>query len=223
MTMDREQIRFIIGILGNVIAISLFLSPVPTSIDIIKKKSTQEYNPNPYLAAVLSCGMWVFYGMPFVHPDSILVITINSAGVTLELVYVRKMTMILIAELVIFVVVIVCTLKFVHGTDTRTIVVGSVSVACNIIMYAAPLTIMRAVIQTKSVKFMPLPLSLCTLCNGTIWVTYALVKFDPWILTPNALGVVSGLVQVFLYAMYYKKDSSHNDEENGHELREIPA
>lgn len=41
----------------------------------------------PYVATVLNCLFWVFYGMPFVHPDSLLVVTINSVGLVLELIY----------------------------------------------------------------------------------------------------------------------------------------
>lgn len=34
------------------------------------------------------------------------------------------------------------------------------------------------VIKTKSVKYMPFFLSLANLCNGIIWVIYAMLKFD---------------------------------------------
>lgn len=30
---------------------------------------------------------WIFYGLPVVHPDSTLVISINSAGLLLEFIY----------------------------------------------------------------------------------------------------------------------------------------
>lgn len=47
----------------------------------------EEFKPDPYIATVLNCLFWVFYGMPFVHPDSVLVITINGIGLILELTY----------------------------------------------------------------------------------------------------------------------------------------
>lgn len=40
----------------------------------------------------------------------------------------------------------------------------------------------RLVIRTKSVKYMPFGLSLCNFLNGLIWLVYALLKFDPYIL-----------------------------------------
>lgn len=59
----------------------------PTFYGIIKKKSVEEFKPDPYLATVLNCAFWVFYGLPFVHPHSILVLTINSVGLVFEFVY----------------------------------------------------------------------------------------------------------------------------------------
>lgn len=59
----------------------------PTFWKIIKKKDTEEFKPDPYMATVLNCLFWIFYGMPFVHPDSTLVVTINAVGLALELIY----------------------------------------------------------------------------------------------------------------------------------------
>lgn len=47
----------------------------------------EEFKPDPYLATVLNCLLWIFYGLPFIHPDSLLVVTINSIGLALELIY----------------------------------------------------------------------------------------------------------------------------------------
>lgn len=55
---------------------------------IWKNKSVQAFKPDPYVMTVLNCMMWVFYGLPFVHPDSTLVVTINSIGLAMELIYV---------------------------------------------------------------------------------------------------------------------------------------
>lgn len=57
-------------------------------IKIWKMKSVSEFKPDPYVATVLNCMMWTFYGLPFVHPDSLLVITINGTGLFMELIYV---------------------------------------------------------------------------------------------------------------------------------------
>lgn len=40
----------------------------------------------------------------------------------------------------------------------------------------------KLVIKTKSVKYMPFFLSLANFMNGVVWVIYACLQFDPYIL-----------------------------------------
>lgn len=66
----------------------LLLIVRPTFLKIWKRKAVEDFSPIPYLATLLNCGLWVFYGMPFVHPNSILIVTINGVGVVLESLYI---------------------------------------------------------------------------------------------------------------------------------------
>uniref|UniRef100_A0A6N2M7L4 Bidirectional sugar transporter SWEET n=2 Tax=Salix TaxID=40685 RepID=A0A6N2M7L4_SALVM len=71
-------------------------------------------------------------------------------------------------------------------------------------MYAAPLSVMKMVITTKSVEYMPFFISLASLANGVAWSAYALIKFDPFILVPNGMGTLFSVAQLILYAVYYR-------------------
>lgn len=216
--------RTIVGIIGNVISFFLFLSPGPTFVKILKAKSVMEFKPDPYIATVLNCAVWVFYGMPIVHPDSLLVITINGFGLALELLYVsiffiysdwakrRKIIIALIIEAIFMAILIFVTLTFLHGTKDRSMLIGIVAIVFNVIMYTSPLTVMKKVISTKSVKYMPFYLSLANFVNGIVWAIYALLKFDPYILIPNGLGTLSGLVQLILFAAFYRTTNWDEDD-----------
>ncbi|XP_022137300.1 bidirectional sugar transporter SWEET5, partial [Momordica charantia] len=208
----------------NVLSFGLFMSPIPTFTAIIRRNAVEDFKPDAYLATVLNCAMWVFYGMPFVHPDSILVVTINSIGLFTEIVYVsifftyspwskrKKLLIFLLCEAIFFACVVVITMKVWHTTKERTFFVGIICIIFNICMYTSPLTIMRLVIKTKSVKYMPFTLSLASFCNGIIWAVYALLKFDPNVLIPNSLGALSGLIQLILYATYYRTTKWEEDD-----------
>ncbi|BAT07067.1 Os09g0254050, partial [Oryza sativa Japonica Group] len=52
---------------------------------IIKEKDVKDFKAGPYMATLLNCMLWVFYGLPIVHPNSILVVTINGIGHVIEL------------------------------------------------------------------------------------------------------------------------------------------
>ncbi|KAI0513764.1 hypothetical protein KFK09_009794 [Dendrobium nobile] len=190
-------LRTIVGIIGNVIALGLFLSPLPTFIRIWKKKSVDEFSVIPYVATLLNCMLWMLYGLPIVHPNSTLVLTINCAGAAIEICYV-------ILYLVFVAVVAVIVLIIFHTHERRSLVVGILCVIFCIIMYLAPLSVMKMVIQTKSVEYMPLSLSVASFLNGLCWTIYALIRFDLYITIPNVLGLLFSITQLVLQALYYK-------------------
>ncbi|KVI06340.1 SWEET sugar transporter [Cynara cardunculus var. scolymus] len=151
---------------------------------IIKAKSVQAFKPDPYVATILNCAMWAFYGLPIVHPDSLLVITINGAGFAIECVYVtiffiysswggrKKIIIVLIIEAIFVAVIVVVTLTFFHTYASRSMIVGLICIVFNILMYASPLTVM----------------------------------------VPNALGTISAIIQLVLYATYYSTTNWDEDE-----------
>lgn len=213
---SADMIRTCVGILGNVIALGLFLSPVPTFVRICKKGSVEQFSPVPYLATLLNCMFWVVYGLPVVHPHSTLVLTINGSGLVIELSYVllfiiyshgsnRLRVLVMLASEVAFVALVaVLVIAFAHTLALRAMIIGILCVLFGTMMYAAPLAVMKLVIQTKSVEFMPLFLSLASFFNGLCWTTYALIRFDLYITIPNALGVLFSIGQLVLHVMYYK-------------------
>ncbi|XP_061353758.1 bidirectional sugar transporter SWEET6b-like [Gastrolobium bilobum] len=218
--------RNVVGIIGNVISFGLFFSPAPTFYGIIKKKSVEEFKADPYIATLLNCAFWVFYGMPFVHPNSLLVVTINGVGLVFEFVYLaiyyiyatsqkrKKLLLFVLGEAIFFAAIALITMLAVHGTRKRSLVVGILCDIFNIMMYVSPLTIMAKVIKTKSVKYMPFWLSVANFLNGCCWTTYALIHpFDIYVLISNGIGAISGLIQLILYACYYSCKGENDDDE----------
>ncbi|KAH7651652.1 Multitransmembrane protein [Dioscorea alata] len=221
---STEIIRTAVGIMGNVIALLLFLSPLPTILRIWKKKTVEQFSAVPYLATLLNCMLWVVYGLPLVHPHSTLVLTINGSGMAIELFYVLifivfsdrknrpRVISMFVAELVFVALVGLMVLLFIHSYQQRSMVVGVLCVFFGTMMYAAPLAAMKLVIQTKSVEYMPLTLSVASFFNGVCWTTYALLKFDLYITIPNGLGVMFAVAQLVLYALYYKSTQRETEE-----------
>ncbi|XWS40757.1 hypothetical protein CRYUN_Cryun17cG0023000 [Craigia yunnanensis] len=221
---SAEVARTIAGIIGNVISFFLFASPIPTFVNIYKKKAVEEFKPDPYIATVMNCMLWIFYGLPIVHPDSTLVVTINSIGLAMELIYLTiffiyaqrngrlKVIGWFCVEILFLGIVASCTLLLRKTHTQRSAIVGILCVIFGVLIYASPLTVMMKVIRTKSVKYMPFYLSLANFLNGLIWVTYALIRFDLYILTGNGLGALSGAIQLILYACYFRSTSKDDDD-----------
>ncbi|KAK8953966.1 Bidirectional sugar transporter SWEET4 [Platanthera zijinensis] len=220
-----DAMRTAVGIVGNAIALGLFLSPLPTFIRIWKKKSVEEFSVIPYVATLLNCMLWMVYGLPIVHPNSTLVLTINAAGTAIELCYVilylvfsdgpkrMKALLLFLGDLAIVGTVSAIVLIFFHTHERRSLIVGILCVIFCIIMYLAPLTVMfvtlvstvqSSVIKTKSVEYMPLSLSVASFFNGLCWTIYALIRFDLYITIPNTLGLLFSITQLVLHVLYYK-------------------
>ncbi|XP_059644314.1 bidirectional sugar transporter SWEET4-like [Cornus florida] len=233
---SRDTTRTLVGILGNITALILFLSPVPTFIKIWKKGSVEQYSAIPYLASFINCGLWGLYGLPMVNAHSLLLITINGSGLVMELVYVvlyvthtsdrnKRITLLLItlAQLLFLLLLGLLLLNLVHSIKLRSTIVGTICVLANILVYASPLSVMKLVIMTKSVEYMPLFLSLASFANSISWTCYALIRFDPFIAAPNGLGALFGLAQLILYATFYKstKQQKMEKQQMGFEDRSL--
>ncbi|CAN6444496.1 unnamed protein product [Victoria cruziana] len=215
-------VRSVIGIIGNAISFGLFLSPAPTFYKIIKNGAVEDFSAVPYLATMLNCLLWVTYGLPMVHPHSLLVITINGTGIVVESIYLTlyliyatsqqrvKAIMILLGELAFWAVVLYITLGVFQTYERRSTFVGTLCIIFCTFMYAAPLSIMKLVITTKSVEYMPFTLSFVSFLNGVCWTIYSLLPLDVNILIPNGLGTLLAAAQLVLYACYCKSTPSRS-------------
>lgn len=117
----------------------------------------EQYSAAPYLATLINCMVWVLYGLPMVHPHSILVITINGSGTAIEVIYIilyliysdkkkrLKVVLALLVELIFIAVVTILVLSLIHTTERRSMAVGIVCILFNIMMYASPLSVMVSV------------------------------------------------------------------------------
>lgn len=208
-----EVLHFIFGVFGNITGLFLFLAPTVTFKRVIKSKSTEQFSGIPYVMTLLNCLLSAWYGLPFVSPHNILVSIINGTGAGLELIYVfiflmyapkkekGKIFGLFTLVLSIFAVVVFVSLFALHGNG-RKVFCGFAAAIFSIIMYGSPLSIMRLVIKTKSVEFMPFLLSLFVFLCGTSWFVYGLLGHDPFVAVPNGFGCGLGTLQLILYAIY---------------------
>ncbi|XP_021775815.1 bidirectional sugar transporter SWEET12-like [Chenopodium quinoa] len=216
----------IFGLLGNTISFMVFLSPIPTFYRIYKKKSTEEFQSIPYVIAFFSCILWLLYA--FVKTDVIFLVTINSFGLFIEtiyiaifLVYANKKTristfkQILLFNVFGFGVIVFFTMVIAKTTRVRLLILGWICLIFSLCVFVAPLGVMRKVIRTKSVEYMPFFLSFFLTISAVVWFFYGLLKHDYYIAIPNVLGFTFGIVQMILYAIYRNPKTIAKDIEVG--------
>ncbi|KAK2967348.1 hypothetical protein RJ640_026561 [Escallonia rubra] len=180
---------------------------------IIKNKSTEQFSGIPYVMTMLNCLLSAWYGLPFVSPHNLLVSTINGTGAAIEFIYVvifiiyatkkekGKILGLLTFILIVFSAVAFISIFALHDKK-RKLFCGLAATIFSIIMYGSPLSVMRLVIKTKSVEFMPFFLSLFVFLCGTSWFIFGLLGKDPFVYIPNGFGSGLGAMQLILYAIY---------------------
>ncbi|ERN16916.1 hypothetical protein AMTR_s00057p00173320 [Amborella trichopoda] len=82
----HHPLTFAFGLLGNIIGIMVYLAPLPTFYRVYKKKSTEGFKSLPYVVALFSAMLWLYYSL--LKIDAYLLITINSVGCVIELMYI---------------------------------------------------------------------------------------------------------------------------------------
>ncbi|KAE9602700.1 hypothetical protein Lal_00049690 [Lupinus albus] len=213
MTMNRESWVFVFGLIGNIISFMVFLSPIPTFYQIYKKKTSEGYQSLPYVVALLSAMLWIYYAL-VKKESALLLITINTFGIVVESSYLafflfysskkaRLSTIKLLLLLNVFGygAMLLATLYLSKGAK-RLAIIGWICLVFNITVFAAPLFIMKKVITTRSVEYMPFTLSFFLTINAVMWFFYGLFLRDYYIALPNTLGFLFGIVQMVLYLMY---------------------
>nr|CAB3491599.1 unnamed protein product [Digitaria exilis] len=206
-----------------------YLAPLPTFYRVYKSKSTEGFQSVPYVVALFSAMLWIYYAL--LKSDEFLLITVNSAGCVIEtlyvvmyLVYAPKKAKLFTAKILlllnvgVFGLILLLTMLL-SGGDKRVILVGWVCVGFAVSVFVAPLSIIRQVLRTRSVEFMPFFLSLSLTVSAVVWFLYGLLIKDKYVALPNVIGFTFGVIQMGLYALYRNatpkvigKDASEDKE-----------
>ncbi|XP_076904473.1 bidirectional sugar transporter SWEET14-like [Bidens hawaiensis] len=212
----HHLLTFGFGLMGNIVSFLVFLSPLPTFYKVYKKKSTEGFQSIPYVVGLFSAMLWIYYALLKGH-DALLLITINSVGIVIQTFYLcvyviyahRKARMESLKLITLFIFVgfglIVLLTQFLTKGDKRCAIVGWICLIFSLCVFVAPLGVVRQVIKTKSVAYMPILLSIALTISAVMWFFYGLLLGDFNIAIPNTLGFTFGILQIILYFVYKNK------------------
>ncbi|KAK1407161.1 hypothetical protein QVD17_38772 [Tagetes erecta] len=230
--MAAESFTLAFGLLGNVVSFMVFLAPLPTFYKVYKKKSTEGFQSVPYVVGLFSAMLWIYYAL--LKSNAMLLITINSVGCFIQTFYIcfflfyapkkariESLKLIVLMIIVGFGLIVGLTEVLASGAN-RVKIVGWICLIFALCVFVAPLGVVRQVIKTKSVEFMPILLSVALTCNAVTWFFYGLFLHDFNIAIPNVLGFTFGVVQMILYFVYKnKKPVSDEKVSTGLEIKTV--
>ncbi|KAJ3681284.1 hypothetical protein LUZ60_015773 [Juncus effusus] len=207
------------GILGNIISCMVYFSPLPTFLRIRRERSTLNFQSVPYIVGLFSAMLWIFYA--FVKTGQTLLISINAFGCVIQSLYIiiyfyyaprrgkiETLKYLFLLNGVMFSAIVLFTL-FLFDGHNRVTVLGWICVAFSVSVFAAPLAIIRLVLHTRSVEFMPFGLSVFLTLSAVMWGLYGAFSHDMYVALPNVLGFTFGVLQMALY-LYFRNRTPRN-------------
>ncbi|KAH7856140.1 hypothetical protein Vadar_033179 [Vaccinium darrowii] len=200
-----EKLRMAVGVMGNVASMLRYAAPILTFSRVIRKKSTEEFSCVPYIIALLNSFLYTWYGLP-----------------------VKKVVLMTVPVILVFLITATISAILLHNHHHRKVFVGSVGLTASVAMTSSPLVVMKRVIQTKSVEYMPFYLSFFSFLASSLWSAYGLLSHDIVLASPNFVGTASGILQLVLYFRYrnkgiteepHKSDTEKNGEKTNQQLQ----
>nr|CAB3483640.1 unnamed protein product [Digitaria exilis] len=181
---------------------------------VYRKKSTGGFSSVPYVVALFSSVLWIFYAL--VKTNSRPLLTINAFGCGVEAAYIvfylvyaprkarlRTLAYFFLMDVAAFALIVAVTL-FAVPKHAQVKFLGSVCLAFSMAVFVAPLSIIVKVVKTKSVEFLPISLSFCLTLSAVAWFCYGLFTKDPFVMYPNVGGFFFSCVQMGLWFWYRK-------------------
>ncbi|XP_048330596.2 bidirectional sugar transporter SWEET14-like [Ziziphus jujuba] len=199
-------------IVGNIITFLVYLAPITTFHKVYKKQSTEGFQSLPYVVELFGSMLSIYYAI--LKQEVLLdLIAINSVGSLIETLYIalflffapkksRMQTIHLVLLIALGYGLMVILTLFLANGHKRIQIVGWICLIFNLIVFAAPLCIMRKVIRTRSVEFMPFPLLFLQTLGAVTGFFYWLLLKDYKFAFANVLGFIFGIVQMGLYIAY---------------------
>ena len=86
--------------------------------------------------------------------------------------------------------------------SAREIIVPSLATVTLILFYGAPLSTIFTVLTIRDSSSIHFPTMACNTLNGAFWTAYGFAVSDFFIIVPNAIGTMFGIVQFILYFLF---------------------
>lgn len=106
-------------------------------------------------------------------------------------------------SVVSFWILVLTTISFVPMShDNKLLTIGIIVNINLVVFFGAPLSSIYTVITTKNSSSIHRLLMITNTFNAVFWTIYGLAIMNPIIILPNVIGVVFGVIQMFLSCLY---------------------
>lgn len=206
-------------IVGN---IGMAFAPMKTVNEIKRTQETGVLDSLPYLAIMSTGTQWCFYGLfAWAYTGNkgfLVVLYANILGAVLGSYYAfifqkhcrndgAWTAMLWYASAIGTLFVGQCIILFLLPMERGLLFCGCLAAFLSVVVTLSPLSTLREILKTKSVRSMPIELTIVSAGSSIVWTVCGVMLHDWWILIPNILGIFVGSLTTYLifkYSTYFQ-------------------
>ena len=204
-----------LGIIGNILSIIFFLSPILIMVNLIKTGETKTVPSLLFMFTLLNCELWFIYGVQEdsweIYICNFLGLLLNTIYLNLFCVYLKNMKTKILYIVLEYTIITVILFYFMYIVKSKS-VTGLLAMIFNIFMYLSPMQKTYEVFKFKTNIYIPLSTILSLIACSALWMTVGILMNNINIIIPNVIGQVIGLFQMILY--FYFRDKTTEDNYN---------
>lgn len=205
-----------VGKFAAVATIGTFFAPVLICRDIIKKKSTKNVDPTPFIGGMAMSILMIKNGLLMNDPN---IIPVNIFGFVLNLIYFlvyyyytadSSPLISMLTKTALFTGVLwgYTTIEDEKLVEYRF---GVILTVLMLILIGSPLFSLNNIIQNKDASMLPFPMISSGAFVGFLWLIYGLLIDNIFIKVQNVVVVILCLIQLGLIFKYPKPESKKHD------------
>ncbi|CAL1525944.1 unnamed protein product [Lymnaea stagnalis] len=207
----------IIAVTATVTSFLCQLIGIEICLHIVRKGGTGEISPAPFIAFFVSTCIWLKYGLMLKLFNVVLTSGLGTilqfSYICLYYVYSKKKQLIhqmLVIGIIILSLPLVYVTYYEVDADKAKRNLGLYCSGLGIMCNASPLATLSKVIEHKSTESISFPLCFVNFLSSLQWTMYGAAIKDNVLLIPNALGILLGLAQFYLFWKYGCKVSKNS-------------
>lgn len=206
--MTFEDFKEVIGTSASICQIIQFLSGVFVCKVFMKKGTSDDTSPFPFICGFLSCAVWTGYSKLL---GDFTLIYINVLGslmmfgyISIYYIYTSRKSRIfkMIIGVVIALIVTQVHITSIENIDEKKEHLGILCSILTLSFFAAPFANLAQVMRLKSADSLPFPIIITSFIVSFLWTLYGYLLKDGFVMYLNFIGFSLSFLQLSLFCVY---------------------
>ena len=215
-----ESLEDVFGWVATCLTMCFYISPIIPFINVFKGKLSYEDTPAVLVSAsYVNCFCWYIYG-DMIFSDQVKIC--NGIGaisslclICVYLVYeIRKYTLDAILNALIIITGSYAVYRGLTIVVDDDAIIGKICNCTAIIVFLSPIQLIYRVLkENNNYHLIPIYTAWVSIFSTGCWIMYGILIKDIYIMIPNVVGLLLGIVQIVIFMIFKRKYPTLSDRE----------